>query len=118
MQLNEFRKLFIANAAARYLYPANEKQKVKNDEWLEWEATVLAPVLANFGVVSKSEKLRNLLVQSLKRLNENLENSFLTEVRLGKYYIMQNVCLAIGKLRENHLKFSQLYKIALKYVKC
>lgn len=73
--------IFTSNAGLLYLLPPSEENKCKAYEWLEWESTILTPVISFLiGNSSKSSVQKNKFVSCLKKLNLSLENKqFLLE---------------------------------------
>lgn len=73
LQLADERVIFVSNAAAMYLLPSkgNDSEVM---EWLEWESSVLRPVLVGY-VVSKAESHKKGLVNCLQKLDEKLSSS-------------------------------------------
>ncbi|KAF2893703.1 hypothetical protein ILUMI_12476 [Ignelater luminosus] len=70
----ESRSLFIANASAYYLFPPSIEDENTVNEWLEWEATVLAPSIAvNFGTSTKSQS-KAVLTNCFRTLNDALSS--------------------------------------------
>lgn len=66
--------MFIANASAYYLFPPSNDDENTVNEWLEWEATVLAPNIAvNLGTSTKSQS-KVILTNCLRILNDALSS--------------------------------------------
>lgn len=80
LEVNEDLIIFIPNAALWYLLQPPDDISVAVTEWLEWEASILSPILVHvFGGGSKSDSLKSSLINALIKLNKGVENkSFLS----------------------------------------
>ncbi|XP_069704036.1 methionine--tRNA ligase, cytoplasmic isoform X2 [Periplaneta americana] len=74
LELDSGDRLFSSNSASCFLFPPQQSSRVLVDQWLEWEATQLQPVLAFFlGATSKADvKLSTQLKDLLSFLNSAL----------------------------------------------
>lgn len=83
LQLANEHVLFISNAAAMYLFPleGNDNDGEIN-EWLEWESSVLRPVLIGY-VISKTDNHKKGLVNCLLKLDETLSSSSSTFIMVN-----------------------------------
>lgn len=73
MQLVDGRVLFSSNAAAMYLLPPENCDENVINEWLEWESSVLRPIV--IGCVSKVEGQKKILEGYLQKIDGQLVNS-------------------------------------------
>lgn len=68
LQLESGENIFISNAAARYLFSPIHDLKI--DEWLEWESSVLRPILVNiFGQTKINDGFKSALGTALKKID-------------------------------------------------
>lgn len=85
LELESGTQLFLTDAAAKYLYPNEENQNLRN-EWLEWSSTLLAPALAhNMGVGHRADPNALPVLNALvKKLDDHLkEYPYLTGNKLS-----------------------------------
>lgn len=67
------RILFSTNAAAMYLLPPTTADESVINEWLEWESTVLRPVVA--GCIAKIEGQSKILENCLQKLDQQVSQT-------------------------------------------
>lgn len=81
LELQNDLTFFSANAAICYFLPPTEDIASKVYDWLEWEATVLSPTLAQIGKLGRDIQLKPDVEKCLNFLNVELgTRSFLVQV--------------------------------------
>lgn len=78
--INEEVNIFSTNAAICYFLPPSLNIASKIYGWLEWEASILCPLLAQLGGSIKSDSIKNNIVKLLKVLDKEIKGDYLVEV--------------------------------------
>lgn len=82
---------FSLNAAICYYLPPPENVALKVYHWLEWEASILCPALAQLGGSVKNENKERVL-NLLKYLEKELNSDYVVDVSLTNMIFSQVSC--------------------------